>query len=87
MNENEKLRIAIYETSEKVVEGGYGDFYNTIERKTAIEKMAKAVCMRVMYGCERCAFGKDKEKCEEWIALNHIREAEAALNALLEDKK
>ena len=60
---------------------------NEISRAKAIEKMAKAVCMRVMYGCERCAFGKDKEKCEEWIAFNHIREAEAALNALLEDNK
>lgn len=54
-----------------------------ISHKEAIEKIAKAVCMRTMYGCERCVFGKDKEKCEEWIAFNHIRDAEAALNALL----
>ena len=54
-------------------------------RTEAIEKMAKAVCMRAMYGCKRCVFGKDKEKCEEWIAFNHIRDAEAALDGLLED--
>ena len=52
-------------------------------RTEAIEKMAKAVCMRAMYGCKRCVFGKDKEKCEEWIAFNHIRDAEAALDALV----
>ena len=59
---------------------------NVMTRQEAIERMAKAVCMRAMYGCERCVFGKDKEKCEEWIAFNHIKDAEAALNALLEGK-
>lgn len=54
-------------------------------RAEAVERMAKAVCMRAMYGCERCVFGKDKEKCEEWIAFNHIRDAEAALDALIKE--
>ena len=58
--------------------------YDGISRTEAIEKMAKAVCMRAMYGCKRCVFGKDKEKCEEWIAFNHIRDAEAALDALVD---
>ncbi len=58
-----------------------------ISRTEAINRTAKAVCMRDMYGCERCVFGKDKEKCEEWIAFNHIRDAEAALNALLNNEK
>lgn len=57
-----------------------------ITRQEAIECIAKAICKRGMFGCERCVFGKDKEKCEEWIAFNHIRDAEAALNALLEAK-
>ena len=43
-NGENQLRIAIYETPEKIIEGGYGDFYNTLDRKTAIEKMAKAIC-------------------------------------------
>lgn len=58
--------------------------YDGMSRTEAIEKMAKAVCMRAMYGCHRCVFGKDKEKCEEWIAFNHIRDAEAALDALVD---
>lgn len=37
----EQLRIAIYETPEKVIEGGYGDFYNTLERSEAIQRMYK----------------------------------------------
>ena len=80
-----KLRIAIYETSEKIVEGGYGDFYNTIERKTAIEKMAKAMCYNqsryiVWKNCD----GKSCDKCRYYI--NWLQLAEAALNALLEDE-
>lgn len=80
-------RIFCIETDEKIVECGYGDFYNTMPKKEAIERMAKAVCMRAMYGCERCVFGKDKEKCKEWIAFNHIYDAEAALNSLLRGEK
>ena len=71
---------------------GYKEWFNRPDtvrhfysRTEAIERMAKAFCMRSMYGCNRCVFGKDKEKCEEWIAFNHIRDAEAALNALLEE--
>ena len=41
--EEKQLRIAIYETPDKIIEGGYGDFYNTLDRKTAIEKMQKAI--------------------------------------------
>lgn len=37
-------RILCIETDEKIVECGYGDFYNTISRKEAIERMAKALC-------------------------------------------
>lgn len=62
------------------------EYDRCMPRKEAIEKMAKAICKRAMFGCERCVFGKDKENCEEWIAFNHIMDAEAALNALLGGK-
>lgn len=38
-----KNRILCLETTEKIVECGYGDFYNTLTEKEAIEKMAKAI--------------------------------------------
>ena len=49
--------------------------------------MAKAICMKEMFGCERCDYGKNKEKCEAWVAFTYMNNAEAALNALLEVKK
>lgn len=57
-----------------------------ITRQEAIERMAKAICMKKMFGCERCYYEKNKEKCEAWVAFNYMNGAEAALNALLEDK-
>lgn len=76
---DENLRIAIYETPEKIIEGGYGDFYNTIERKTAIEKMARALAF---------VQGKTFVNKNQWeIVMRGCRyEAEAALKALLENK-
>lgn len=58
-----------------------------ISRQEAIERMAKAICMKEMFGCERCDYGKNKEKCEAWVAFTYMNNAEAALNALLEVKK
>ena len=43
MADENQLRIAIYQTPEKIIEGDYGDFYNTLERKQAIEKIQKAI--------------------------------------------
>lgn len=58
-------------------------YKKSLLRQEAIKRMAKAICKRGAFGCESCVFGKDKEKCGEWLASNHIRDAEAALNALL----
>lgn len=70
-------RIAIYETDKQVIEGNYGDFYNTIGRADALEKMAKAICAK-----KHC---KDIcNNCEVWMHFEDC--AEAALNALLENK-
>ena len=55
-------------------------------RQEAIERMAKALCKYDIggaVGCERCKFAKDKEKCEDWIAFNHSKNAEVAVDALL----
>ena len=76
--EDNQLRIAIYETTEKIIEGGYGDFYNTLDRKTAIDKMARAICLcDDDSGCK----GKCDKKCGVW--KHSIPHARAALNALL----
>ena len=55
-------------------------------RQEAIERMAKAICKETNYQCSVCDFGDNKEKCEEWIYLQYKASAEAALNALLEEK-
>lgn len=60
--------------------------YRVMTRQEAIERMAKAICMKEMFGCERCDYGKNKEKCEAWVAFTYMNNAEAALNALLEGK-
>lgn len=55
-------------------------------RQEAIDRIAKALCKNEGgggIGCKRCVFAKDKEKCEEWVAFNHIRDAKIALDALL----
>ena len=68
-------RILCIETYEKIAECGYGDFYNTITRQEAIERMAKAICNL-----------GDNETWERVDAdyQNYCRScAEYALNALL----
>ena len=77
--EENQLRIAIYETPENIIEGGYGDFYNTLDRKTAIEKMAKALAFVqaktfvdkeqweiVMRGCEGPNAPTKKQAIDAW---------------------
>ena len=82
-------RIAIYETENKIIEGDYGDFYNTISRTEAIERMAKAMWNRNQKQIERT----NKEfVITLWETIERpspntqffLEEAEAALNALLE---
>ena len=58
-----------------------------ISRQEAIERMAKAICKQTNYQCSVCEVGNNKEKCEEWIVFQYKTQAEAALNALLEDNK
>ena len=65
----------------------FTDMYKEYTRQEAINRMAKAICMKEMFGCERCGYGKNKEKCEAWVAFNYMNNAKAALNALLENKK
>lgn len=66
-------RIAIYETESKIIEGDYGDFYNTISRAEAIERMAKA-----MY-----EFSTDEFRGEKF-PYEFEEMAEAALDALVD---
>ena len=82
----QEMRIAIYETTDKVVEGSYGDFYNTIKRAEAIESMAKE--MARLY-CPEKPTKKEFESIWEYELLlstqKHFKElAEAALEGLLE---
>lgn len=76
-------RILCIETDEKIVECGYGDFYNTMTRQEAIEKMAKGI---------HCYEWEHTSHFPMWCELNddikndYRNMAEAALNALLEGK-
>ena len=57
---------------------------NRISRKEAIEKISHALCTQVHGGCETCeqVAGGNENYCNDYRTY-----AEAALNALLEDKK
>ena len=77
-------RILCIETDEKIVECGYGDFYNTMTRQKAIEKMAKAIFTLRFAPLE--IKGKGWDDLNGWQKGNCLRIAEAALNALLEGK-
>ena len=58
---------------------------NVFTRQDAIERMAKAMCHSPFESCEGCIVQKKKQACKQ--ALEGMKElAEAALNALLEDK-
>lgn len=65
-------RILCIETDEKIIECGYGDFYNTITRQEATDKMAEAII---------------REDGEGISYLYAHGLAEAALNALLNNEK
>lgn len=65
----------------------YQNYISGMTRQEAIERMAKAICKETNYQCSVCDVGNNKEKCEEWILFQYKTQAEAALNALLEDKK
>lgn len=87
-------RILCIETDEKIVECGYGDFYSTISRKESIERMAKANWIATVCAKNQCVPADiTKEQWdEEWKKLRidykkvYYAGAEAALNALLEEK-
>lgn len=73
-------RIAIYETESKIIEGDYGDFYNTISRTQAIERMALGMFEYERPGC------KGEVPIEDvWQDYkNHYTSlAESALDALI----
>lgn len=58
----------------------------TMTRQEAIERMAKAIYTFEIIACSHDECGnKQFENCETWKWCKNI--AEAALNALLEDKK
>ena len=58
---------------------------NVMTRQEAINRMAKAMCHSPFESCEGCIVQKKKQACKQ--ALEGMKElAEAALNALLEDK-
>ena len=81
-------RIAIYETESKIIEGDYGDFYNTISRTEAIERMAKALWDRNQ---KRIARINKEFVITPWDTVErpspntqvYLENAEAALNALV----
>lgn len=78
-------RIAIYVTESQVVEGDYGDFYNTISRTEAIQRMARALYSKYVVRCnsEDCPNdGPTCEGCKIWKKYEEM--AAAALDALLE---
>lgn len=69
-------RILCIETDEKIVEVGYGDFYNTMPKKQAINRMAEA-----MNDLTRKALESKKTPC-----IPPETYAEAMLNSILEVK-
>lgn len=75
-------RIAIYETKSKIIEGDYGDFYNTISRNEAIGRMAIGMCLKCNKtdACENCLSASNGD-CD---LKSYYPLAEAALDALLE---
>ena len=81
----EKLTIALLKEA-KDGNMGSNEVY-TMTRSEAIERMAKAMCKQTNYQCIVCEVGNNKEKCEEWILFQYKTQAEAALNALLEEQK
>ena len=84
-------RIAIYETESKIIEGDYGDFYNTISRTEAIERMAKALWDRNQ---KRIARINKEFVITPWDTVErpspntqvYLENSEAALDALVEAK-
>lgn len=59
---------------------------NVMTRQEAINRMAKVMCHSPFESCEGCIVQKKKQACKQ--ALEGMKElAEAALNALLDDKK
>ena len=57
-------------------------------REQTIEKIAKAICRTYGEDCETCRFNGNEKGCKRYLEFqNYIAMAEAALNALLEDKK
>ncbi len=80
-----QLRIAIYETDKKVVEGNCGDFYNTMNRGDAMMTIGNEIAKKIAQYRE-----------DGTVRFNHgivntellfcLEAAEAALDALLEGK-
>lgn len=84
MSETNEQRIAIYETEDAVFEGNYGDFYHSISRADAVERMAKAMCIASGADvCEECKKRKDVNCLTRLRRNGHIMRAEAALDALI----
>ena len=76
---NKEERIWIGTTEKKIQ-------LKQMTRQEVIERMAKAMCHSPFESCEGCIVQKKKQACKQ--ALEGMKElAEAALNALLENKK
>lgn len=59
--------------------------YVGLTREHFIYKMAKALCKTDGDDCETCGFNGNEKGCKAYLEIgNHITQAEAALNALLE---
>lgn len=77
-------RIAIYKTESKIIEGYYGDFYNTISRTEAIERMAKALYDKYEVRCNSDDCPNDGPTCEGCPIWKKYEEmAGTALEALI----
>ncbi|MBQ2174812.1 MAG: hypothetical protein II453_07085 [Alphaproteobacteria bacterium] len=81
MSEKE-LRIAIYETDKKFVEGNYGDFYNTMTKADAMEKIGKAIAAKIAQYREEDSV-RFKPGIVNTELLFCLEASEAALDAIL----
>ena len=84
-DKEERILITTRHKNEKL-NMTFTDMYKEYTIQEAIERMAKAMCHSPFESCEGCIVQKKKQACKQ--ALEGMKElAEAALNALLEDKK
>lgn len=81
-----QLRIAIYKTDKKVVEGNYGDFYNTMKQSDAMMTIGDEIAKKIAQYREDGTVSF-KNGIVNTELLFCLEAAESALDALLGVKK